>query len=638
VKDWLRSSISRLREYPGLALSVVLHLIVLGCLALVTVAGPVVEGLVGIESLFSDEDRTPEDFQRDLNPSLEIATELNLLSGAPLAAAVGSAGAVAIAQTKIDQSETLQDPTVALNLGDQTLPGLELLGRDLGGESIQGDIGAIADGYGPALDRITQELMRLMRESKILVVWLFDESESMKDDQADLKTRFEKVYEELKLFDDDARADVLLTSIVSYGKEVHFQLPKKRATDDIPSIMKAIDAIPVDKSGVENTCQAILAALGEYRRHATQGRRKVVLIVVSDESGDDGDKVEEALHLARTVRSPIYFLGRESVFGYPWGHVRWIHPQTGGLHYLPIRRGPETPFAEQLQIDGFRRRYDAALSGFGPYEQSRLARDTGGIFFMLPNEEQNLNDLDSRKYAALDLKEYVPDISSRRDYAADRDKSPFRKAVWETIILLNPYDPRNKCPEIPIDNWYSVVPAEAAPPVNATLKTCVQLLGLLTQAEKNLKAVREGRAREPSRRWRADYDLILGQVMAYRVRLFQYMVALDQFSSSLATRKFADKMSNQWAVGISTGEMLPPSAAQLRATHVTLDDLQQARQAALEQFRLVQEQHPHTPWAQRAAWELTRGVGMSFVERYVPPPPKNPPPPSNVPIMPVPNL
>jgi hypothetical protein len=361
------------------------------------------------------------------------------------------------------------------------------------------------------------------------------------------------------------------------------------------------------------------------------------VVVVSDESGDDGEKVEDAKHLANTVRAPIYVLGRESVFGYPYAHIRWVHPQTGGTHYLPIRRGPETPQAELLQFDGFRRRMDAAMSGFGPYEQVRLARETGGIFFMLPNEEQSIHDHDARKYAALDMKEYVPDISSRREYILHRDKSQFRRAVFETLMFLNPHETRNSEMEIPIDNWYSVVPAEAAAPVAAALTRCRNTFQLLTEAEKKLHAVESGRAREESRRWRANYDLMLGQVMAYRVRLFQYAVALDQFNKSLPTRKFTDKRSNQWAVHIGAGEMLRPDDAQLRATKVTSEELERARQAALKQFRLVQQEHPNTPWAARAAWELSRGFGMTFAERFVGPPPPNPPRPQT-PIAPPPNL
>jgi hypothetical protein len=315
-----------------------------------------------------------------------------------------------------------------------------------------------------------------------------------------------------------------------------------------------------------------------------------------------------------------------------------VHPQTNQTHYLPIRRGPETPYAEQLPFDGLRRRLDGTMSGFGPYEQVRLARDTGGIFFLLPNEEQNLNDFEARKYAALDLKEYLPDLESRRTYGAERDKSPFRKAVWEVINLLNPFDDKNRELEIPTDAWYSRDPSQAAAAVQQTLARCRQTFTKLTEAERRLQAVRGLRDRESSRRWRANHDLILGQLMAYRVRLFQFGLALEQFAKTLPTR-FQNAQSNEWAATLGDGEMLRPDETQLKQGGVTLEELERARHSALEQFKRVQKEHPNTPWAQRAQWEMSRGYGMRFVERYVPPPPPpapNAPPPP--PLLPIPNL
>lgn len=630
------------RFLAAMTLSLLLHVGAVAVLAFATYAIESPELAIAIESLFQDDVRAPEEFTKALNEDLQIADQVNIVAGGAVGGGVGSSGAsgaVQVAQTKIDGSESLTDVVVVPNVGNLNLPGLEKLGDDLGSEQVAGETGALVEGYGPALDRLTQELARLMRQNKILVVWLFDESESMRDDQKDLQGRIHKVYEELKLFKEDVPADVMLSAVVSYGKELHYQTNRKKPTADEKAILKAIDQIPVDKTGVENTCQAVESVLDEYRNYALAGKRKVVVVLISDESGDDGERVEEARKKAIAMRSPIYVLGRESVFGYLYAHVRWVHPQTGGTHYLPVRRGPETPFAEQLPFDGFRRRFDAAMSGFGPYEQVRLARDTGGIFFLLPHEEQDLNDFEARKYAALDMKEYVPDVDSRRSYADQRDKSPLRKAVWEVIGILNPFDDRNRELEIPIDNWYAREPGGYQEPVAQTLARCRKTFLALTEAERRLMAVRPFRATEPSRRWRANYDLVLGQLMSYRVRLFQYAIALEQFARGVPTHKFENPKSNQWAVSIGTGEMLRPDEQQLRQTKVTLEELEKARASALEQFQTVEREHPNTPWAARAAWERSRGYGMKMVERYIPPPPPpDPNAPPRPPIQPPPNL
>src|SRR5262249_15078485 len=121
-------------------------------------------------------------------------------------------------------------------------------------------------------------------------------------------------------------------------------------------------------------------------------------------------------------------------------------PAIGGgtisRHFVvPIDRGPETPFVEQLQTEGFRIRRDAHPSGFGPYEQVRMARETGGMFFMLPSPEIALFERDDRKYELERMRPYMPDLSSREDYANERDKHPDRATLWKVINDLNPYDP-----------------------------------------------------------------------------------------------------------------------------------------------------------------------------------------------------
>ena len=120
--------------------------------------------------------------------------------------------------------------------------------------------------------------------------------------------------------------------------------------------------------------------------------------------------------------------------------MRWVHPQTQHVHWLPIDRGPETAFVEQLQTDGFHRRYDAHPSGFGPYECSRLGRETGGIFFMLPSLETNLVHGQKRNY---DMEApYFPDLRSRLEVKADIDRSPLRTMLEKVIYDLNPYNPQ----------------------------------------------------------------------------------------------------------------------------------------------------------------------------------------------------
>src|SRR5690606_25114954 len=129
-------------------------------------------------------------------------------------------------KAKIETSQSLKEPEIKVNAGDITMPGDSMVGVDLGEGQVSGEVGAFVEGYGAALGQMTQELIRLMREQRVMVVWLFDESESMKDDQKEIRDKFHEVYEELGIVTKKDEAlkkrggDILLTSIVAFGKDI----------------------------------------------------------------------------------------------------------------------------------------------------------------------------------------------------------------------------------------------------------------------------------------------------------------------------------------------------------------------------------------------------------------------------------
>ena len=86
---------------------------------------------------------------------------------------------------------------------------------------------------------------------------------------------------------------------------------------------------------------------------------------------------------------PIYVIGRQSLFGYSTPHLLYIDPVTKDHYWPTIRRGPETADVETLQWDGLHDRWDEQPSGFAPYELARLAKDTGGIYFLLPERGEH---------------------------------------------------------------------------------------------------------------------------------------------------------------------------------------------------------------------------------------------------------
>ena len=605
-------------EISAFLLSAGLHLAVLLALLFLTYQVQFDDVKVAIESLFSEE-RTPEEFTRELTQETEISETMNIVSGGANVGAVSTGtGGPAVSQTKIESSETFSDPQVAVNIGDVTLPGLDMLGTDLGEGEISGEPQAVAEGYGTALSRITQELTRMMREDRLLVAWLFDESESMKDDQKEIREQFHKVYEELGIVMErdkqlKGNKEILLTSINSFGQDLHPLTSKPTA--DLAEIRAAIDKIPNDPSGAENVLGAVVKTIDAHRRLAQAGNRKLCLIIVTDESGDDGegDLLEEAVKRCKTARSPVYILGRESLFGYKYGRMRWQDPKYGLDHWLTIHRGPETPFAEALQYDGLHDRWDSHPSGFAPYEMARLAKESGGIYFLLPHEEQNLVGqvaIDQRKFAFLDMKEYIPDLSSRRRYAEGRQKSKFRLAVAEVVRLLDPrIDPQLQIQEI----WYSTDPAAFRSAGQENFQRAIRAMGLLNQAIAVLQKVEPLRESEESSRWRANFDLAYAQLLAYRVRLFQFLLAMDGHLTNFPEPK--NKQNNAWNVG-RVQEMLVPTERQIKLTKVDTDQLNSQLALAKQKFEFVKKTHPNTPWSSRAQFELNQGFGMKFFEGF----------------------
>ena len=247
---------------PGLLVSFALHAGMLLALSFVVFKAPLEQLQMIVDSVLSDE-RAQEDFNHDVEQSTEVAATVNYVAGAMASSGLsagggGGTGGPVVEQRKLDEAASIQGPTVKVNIGSMNLPGLKTISHDLGAGQVTGDIGRVVEGYGAALGQMTMELLRLMREQRVLAVWLFDESDSMKDDQKEnSRALFFKVYEELGLVQKTEGRhkpsdDVLLTTVMSFGKETHEHTPKP--TSNTEEIKAAIDKIQVDETGVENFC------------------------------------------------------------------------------------------------------------------------------------------------------------------------------------------------------------------------------------------------------------------------------------------------------------------------------------------------------------------------------------------------
>ena len=125
-----------------------------------------------------------------------------------------------------------------------------------GGGKIAGDPIFDVQEIGVALDQLAREILRHLKEHKLTVVWMFDESVSMQDDQRTILQKFDRVSSELKVnIDADKKtAGALNHAIVGFGQGIDYVL--KKPHDNIDQVGKAIKHLRIDPTGIENTMRA----------------------------------------------------------------------------------------------------------------------------------------------------------------------------------------------------------------------------------------------------------------------------------------------------------------------------------------------------------------------------------------------
>ncbi|MBL9080798.1 MAG: VWA domain-containing protein [Planctomycetales bacterium] len=556
--------------------------------------------------------REQEEITQKLDQKIQPSTSLSAVSStsASASATVGVQGAISAAVAAPKLNTTVVDRPTAVRVDVGAVNVFTQSGSTFAAAVPEGTLGeglAASEGYGDAMDRITQEILNMLAKRKVIVCWAFDQSESMQDDREEVQGRVERVYQELGL-SAAAKDDALLTGVVSYGAATLNHTPQPTYKPE--EIMAAIKAVPNDPSGAEMQCMALNFCVANYQKVATSGNRQMAIIMVTDESGDMNTNISQLEATIQTLKQAnikVYILGRESVFGYPYARMRWAD-EFKQIHWIPIDRGPETPQPEQLQINGFHRRHDAFPSGFGPYEQSRIARQTGGIFFMLPSPEvQLVGRRADIAYDADAMRPFLPDLSARNDYVADRDKSPFRQMIFKVISDLNPYQSGSKGSRVEVrTDQFPIEPPAFAKEATENMKKAQDLILYLQEAQKALESVAAHRAREKSPRWRANYDLIYAQSISYQARLQEYGWYLAEFMKTPKAIKNPlgpARPTNGWDVG-TVKRLLKPEVTQ--ATREKADAL----------FREIQKEYAGTPWAWRATEELGRGYGIELHEDY----------------------
>lgn len=481
---------------------------------------------------------------------------------------------------------------------------------------IQGDI-VTTDGDVGSVDRVTTEILGALRESKVLVVWLLDASESLRTRREQVIGRFDRVYQELGELAEH-EPDALLTSVIGFGKTS--TLMTKTPTADPDELRKAVRSIPADGSGIENVFAAVQTAVLEYRAQARKGYR-VMLVVLTDESGSDPQIADQALALVKKHEMPVYVLGPLAPFSRSEIRIRWVDRETSEVFHLPVERGPAAAAAE-YPVSLFslfnRRPLPVLSSGFGPFGLSKLAHESGGICFVY-----NDGHIKGPAFDSLILRQYSPDYVSQVDYRKLVERHALRKSVMACSLALQEAD----FPTPQTEFLTGGIQFE----IRSSFQKMEESYDALDQVVQELMSVRKHYAHEPSRRWRAHYDLLLGQVLIRRLQIESSVPLLNEMFSK--PRSNQDVTCNAFELagindssllGDPTGEAAeaPPEAKPADKAEDQLSELALAR---LHLERAVRD-HAGTPWAVMAQAELESPLAVEWREKFVEPPEGQPMP------------
>lgn len=607
--------------------SLIFHMALLICLGILPMLAkePAIS-LVVTAPMEEIEEPEPEVVQ-DFAVSDQVAEEIgaNSVAGEQMAMSLAPVIADVSAVPAPDDVTPTPEANIDINNEITVATGLHfsdnLLVKGAAGEGVTGATGAI--------DRLTQEILRSLEERKTLVVWLFDQSASLERQRKSIHDRFDRIYEELGVIEASGNPAFakhedkpLLTSMLAFGQNVTLRL--KKPTDDLKEIKDAVAAIEMDSSGTEKVFSAVYMAVEQFKQFRTRSpvndepERNVMVVVFSDEMGDDQEGLETTIAMCRRYAVPVYVVGVPAPFGQRETLVKWVDPDPQfdqSPQWGEVNQGPESFLPERIKLsfNESNEEQNAIDSGFGPFALTRLCYETGGIYFTVhPNRNVNRNvtknetEAFSAHFAHFFdpnvMRRYRPDYVSADEYKRRVTSNKARAALVtaaQKSWMAEMEDPRLR--------FVKRGEAELSNDLTEAQKVAAKLEPMLLDLYETLRQGEADRAKETVPRWIAGYDLAMGRTMAMMVRTQAYNAMLAEAKRGL---KFKDPKNNTW--------ILEP------ANEVGVDSrLAAAGKKAEEYLKRVVTEHPGTPWALLAQRELDNPIGFRWTEEFTDLAPQN---------------
>lgn len=239
-------------------------------------------------------------------------------------------------------------------------------------------------------------------------------------------------------------------------------------------------------------------------------------------------------------------------------------------------------------------------SGFGPFALTRLCRETGGVYYLLDDE-----DLPGPLFTIDDLAAHAPDYGPRAEYGKSASANKLRMSVLSVSATLNESLPQPQTRFLAAGIQFEI---------RDTKQTLAQASALLDQALDALRAAEPQRAAEKSPRWRAHYDLLVGRILAHQVRCAASVPLLDEMYAHPQVPQ--DVTKNAWQLAGADGTDLAAGSGD----NPRLKPWSERAAEAREHLQRVVAEHPRTPWAALAEQELQRPLVFQWQEALTEPP------------------
>ncbi len=457
-------------------------------------------------------------------------------------------------------------------------------------EELTGIRGAVVDVRGDvgSVERITIEILKLREKDKVLVVWLMDASESLRGRREEIIQHFDRVYEELDMLA-DGKSKPLLTSVAAFGQGLVPMMAKP--TNDREEIQQSVRQIEADESGVENVFSAIRVSALACKKFTRSGW-KVMLVVVTDEKGNDLSVLDDALALVNRQRISVCVMGPFAPFGNQQIRVKWTDQDSGKMFFLPVDRGPESAQVEHagLAVWDHGPGSQVLFSGFGPFGLTRLTHENGGLYL--------LHDDGAIRGPTFDvdaMSRYRPDYVTLVEYERMARNHPLRVAVMRTAQASNQL----------LDKRLPMIFLAAG--IQFEIRSVKQYLDRVTEVVarglNELHSVEKLRDKETSPRWRAHYDLLMGRLLANRVRCVSYGQLLE--AMYVNPRVPEDGVKNAWKLVHDKSKA---------------DANDEDGKLARQYLQRVIDEHADTPWGVIAERELKFPLAFQWQAVFMDPP------------------